>query len=55
MKKDYKFLNKHQKEFKTTYLSLQGKKWSLNFENFSKAWEALKDPGLKFRNCKCQK
>tara|TARA_B100000287_G_scaffold238880_1_gene224657 strand:+ start:2068 stop:2196 length:129 start_codon:yes stop_codon:yes gene_type:complete len=31
------------------------KKWSLNFENFSKAWEALKDLELKFRNCKCQK
>tara|TARA_B100000700_G_scaffold317075_1_gene407808 strand:- start:1105 stop:1605 length:501 start_codon:yes stop_codon:yes gene_type:complete len=44
MKKDYKFLNKHQKEFGSTYQSLQGKKWSLNFPVFlfDRDWFRLK-------------
>ena len=34
MKKNYKFLRKHQNEFRTTYKSLEGEKWSLNFPVF---------------------
>ena len=34
MKKRYKFLQKHVNEFKKTYESLKGHKWSLNFPVF---------------------
>ena len=34
MNKDYKFLEKHKNEFRTTYKSLKGKKWSLDFPVF---------------------
>ena len=44
MKTKYKFLQKHKKEFRSTYLSLKGKKWSLNFPVFlfDRSWFNLK-------------
>ena len=34
MKRPYKFLKKHIKEFRETYKSIRGSKWSLNFPVF---------------------
>ena len=44
MKKHYKFLKKHLKEFSKTYKSLEGKKWSLSFPVFlfDRDWFRLK-------------
>tara|TARA_Y100001968_G_scaffold329408_1_gene378685 strand:- start:72 stop:572 length:501 start_codon:yes stop_codon:yes gene_type:complete len=44
MKKRYKFLKKHLNEFKKTYKSILGKKWSLNFPVFlfDRDWFRLK-------------
>ena len=44
MKKSYKFLKKHLNEFVKTFISLNGKKWSLNFPVFifDRDWFKLK-------------
>ena len=44
MKKRYKFLQKHMNEFVTTFKSLRGKIWSLNFPVFlfDRDWFRLK-------------
>tara|TARA_Y100001968_G_scaffold294981_1_gene301998 strand:- start:79 stop:579 length:501 start_codon:yes stop_codon:yes gene_type:complete len=44
MKRQYKFLEKHVKEFTETYKSLVGKKWSLHFPVFlfDRDWFKLK-------------
>ncbi len=44
MKKSYKFLKKHKNEFRTSYISLLEKKWSLNFPVFlfDRDWFRLK-------------
>ena len=44
MKKHYKFLQKHKDEFRNTYKSLQGQKWSLTFPVFifDRDWFRLK-------------
>ena len=44
MKTKYKFLQKHKIEFRSTYLALKDKKWSLNFPVFlfDRSWFNLK-------------
>ena len=44
MKKQYKFLKRHVREFSKTYKSLRGNKWSLNFPVFlfDRDWFRLK-------------
>ena len=48
MKRAYKFLQKHKNEFITTYKSLQGHTWSLNFPVFlfDRDWFRLKKVSL---------
>ena len=48
MKRPYKFLKKHLKEFSKTYKSLEGKKWSLSFPVFlfDRDWFRLKKVSL---------
>ena len=48
MEKEYKFLQKHKNEFKTTFKKLEGHKWSLKFPVFlfDRDWFRLKKINL---------